>query len=228
MNKLTAIGLVALSTAALTSGCAYGITDDDYAGYDEPSLEVEAPGSPERARGPAGEFAEFPASEGVRPVVPELDPPAEEFVPQGVCGDSVIDAGEQCDDGNRMDEDGCSATCAVEHGNYCGGEPSVCISVCGDGVVALSEPCDDANNEDEDGCSAKCEVENGYECGSEPSICGPKCGDGIIAGFEECDDRNGKNKDGCSSDCTVEEGYYCDSQPSECELVCETGSSDDC
>jgi cysteine-rich repeat protein len=30
------------------------------------------------------------------------------------CGDGVIDSGEECDDGNRIDGDGCSATCEHE------------------------------------------------------------------------------------------------------------------
>src|SRR5512132_4160439 len=31
-----------------------------------------------------------------------------------VCGDGVIDAGEECDDGNVVGGDGCSATCVFE------------------------------------------------------------------------------------------------------------------
>lgn len=33
--------------------------------------------------------------------------------PAGVCGDGVIDAGEECDDGNSVDGDGCQADCTV-------------------------------------------------------------------------------------------------------------------
>jgi cysteine-rich repeat protein len=32
-----------------------------------------------------------------------------------VCGDGYVDYGEECDDGNLVDEDGCSATCEVEY-----------------------------------------------------------------------------------------------------------------
>lgn len=35
------------------------------------------------------------------------------------CGNSVLDAGEQCDDGNNSAGDGCSATCQVESGFQC-------------------------------------------------------------------------------------------------------------
>ncbi len=38
---------------------------------------------------------------------------------QAICGDSLADAGEQCDDGNVLDGDGCSATCQVEAGFEC-------------------------------------------------------------------------------------------------------------
>ena len=31
-----------------------------------------------------------------------------------VCGDGSLDAGEQCDDGNTLDGDGCSSTCRIE------------------------------------------------------------------------------------------------------------------
>jgi cysteine-rich repeat protein len=45
------------------------------------------------------------------------------------CGDGVIDAGEVCDDGNRIDFDGCSATCGVEVSSVCAREPSICVPV---------------------------------------------------------------------------------------------------
>src|SRR5215210_35264 len=31
-----------------------------------------------------------------------------------ICGDGVLDVGEQCDDGNLVNGDGCSKTCEVE------------------------------------------------------------------------------------------------------------------
>lgn len=42
------------------------------------------------------------------------------------CGNCVRDPGEQCDDGNRWNGDGCSAACSVEAGWSCRGAPSVC------------------------------------------------------------------------------------------------------
>ena len=37
----------------------------------------------------------------------------------GLCGNSVLDPGEQCDDGNSSNGDGCSDTCQVESGWTC-------------------------------------------------------------------------------------------------------------
>jgi len=94
-----------------------------------------------------------------------------------ICGNGSLDTGEQCDDGNSTDGDGCSAACSLES--------------CGDGVLDPSEECDDGNNVGNDGCSAICTVE--------------ECGDGIIQGAEECDDGNSIDGDGCSADCLIEE-----------------------
>ncbi|MEL7451555.1 MAG: choice-of-anchor J domain-containing protein [Pseudomonadota bacterium] len=37
----------------------------------------------------------------------------------GLCGNSILDAGEQCDDGNSVAGDGCSDTCQIEAGFEC-------------------------------------------------------------------------------------------------------------
>jgi cysteine-rich repeat protein len=68
---------------------------------------------------------------------------------------------EQCDDGNTIDGDGCSALCIKEY--------------CGDGVIQGTEECDDANNDNGDGCSSYCKTED--------------CGDLVVQTElgEECD-----------------------------------------
>lgn len=58
------------------------------------------------------------------------------------CGDERVDAGEQCDDGNPVGGDGCSATCFLEQ--------------CGSGQLDPGEQCDDGNTVGGDGCSATC------------------------------------------------------------------------
>ena len=63
------------------------------------------------------------------------------------CGDAVVDAdrGEECDDGNEVDGDGCDIDCVVR--------------ICGDGVVQGDEECDDGNTDNYDGCSAVCTLD---------------------------------------------------------------------
>ncbi len=76
------------------------------------------------------------------------------------CGDGVIDASEECDDGNTMLADGCS-NCVLEPRTRCVGEPSVCSSTCQDGIVDFDalEQCDDGNAINDDRCSDLCELE---------------------------------------------------------------------
>ncbi len=145
------------------------------------------------------------------------------------CGDGVIDAGEQCDQGggNVSNGDGCSSTCQIEAGFTCSGTPSVCTmtAVCGDGVIAGTEQCDDGNTANGDGCSATCTVQTGFSCSGNPSICTSVCGDGIVVGTEQCDDGNLVNGDGCSATCIVQVGYSCSGNPSNCSTICGDGTA---
>lgn len=64
----------------------------------------------------------------------------------GGCGDGVIESGEDCDDGNTKGGDGCSATCTVEAGYTCVGQPSKCRprpQAPGDVIVTeiMNNPC---------------------------------------------------------------------------------------
>ena len=61
-----------------------------------------------------------------------------------VCGDGVMEDGEECDDGNTAANDGCSPTCTIE------------VPVCGNGFVDVGEDCDDGNLVNGDGCSSAC------------------------------------------------------------------------
>ena len=62
-----------------------------------------------------------------------------------ICGDGIVGPGEECDDGNFSDGDGCSSNCTVEPGWQCVGEPSACSPVCGDGLIVGGEACDGDN-----------------------------------------------------------------------------------
>ncbi len=139
------------------------------------------------------------------------------------CGDGKIVAGENCDDQNNTNGDGCNAVCGIESGWQCNGEPSVCTPICGDGKLVGGEQCDDAGTTAGDGCSASCTVEKGWQCSGEPSVCTVVCGDGLIIEQEVCDDGNGSDGDGCSSSCVVEKGWYCSGEPSVCTTQCGDG-----
>lgn len=144
--------------------------------------------------------------------------------PGPMCGDGAFSPGEQCEDGNTLAGDGCSATCQVESGYFCGGRPSVCNTICGDGFVAGDEACDDDNASSGDGCSATCTVEPGWSCGGEPSACAAPCGDGVVAaGAETCDDGNVTPGDGCGATCVLESGWSCNAEPSVCTSGCGDG-----
>jgi fibro-slime domain-containing protein len=132
----------------------------------------------------------------------------------GACGDSVIQRGEGCDDGARVDDDGCSRICQLEANWSCteAGKPCVYLGVCGNGILTTNKACDDGNVQDGDGCSGDCqEVEPGYICRVPGKPCGPLCGDGVVRGYETCDDGNGVSGDGCSATCKVEPGFDCSS-----------------
>jgi fibro-slime domain-containing protein len=136
-------------------------------------------------------------------------------VPANVCGNSAINAGENCDDGNTLPNDGCSATCTVEAGWNCPtpGAPCKLISYCGNSVVDLDigESCDDGNTTGGDGCTTQCALEPNFVCPTpgKPCISTVKCGDGKITGTETCDDGNTLGGDGCSTACALEAGWIC-------------------
>lgn len=97
-------------------------------------------------------------------------------VPSQVCGNGLIEGLEVCDDDNTTAGDGCSASCNLEPGFECAGEPSRCAEPseeieCGDGRVEGIEGCDDGNERQSDGCSSQCQIETGFDCSGEPSVC---------------------------------------------------------
>jgi fibro-slime domain-containing protein len=127
------------------------------------------------------------------------------------CGDSVLQSGEACDDGNGVSGDGCAANCAALDKDYAcpvPGQSCVTTVSCGDGLVTGDELCDDGNQVDGDGCNADCRgVAAGWSCPIAGLRCeASSCGDGIVAGFEECDFATSSL--GCT-DCRIDAGYDC-------------------
>lgn len=133
-----------------------------------------------------------------------------------ICGNGVLEEGEECDDSNHRDNDGCSAVCDAEIG-ICGdgnvqkmlGEqceaathdptlPYACIAcrffsdACGNNTIDPGEECDEGTG-NSDAPNAHCRLDCSY----------PRCGDSIIdTEFgERCDDGNRLNGDGCDRFC---------------------------
>ncbi len=94
-----------------------------------------------------------------------------------VCGDSILtpydNYTEPCDDGNKLNGDGCSSTCKLESGYACRTPGQLCYQIaCGDGKVDYPETCDDGNAGEFDGCNfSDCHITNTYFCEGEPSAC---------------------------------------------------------
>ena len=147
-----------------------------------------------------------------------------------LCGNGELDAGEQCDDGNPLQGDGCNGVCNLEPNFACAQPGQLCVSTieCGDGEVAGEEACDDGGLADGDGCSATCTVEPNYGCstGTSGSVCIPivtaACGDSLVSSGEQCDDGDAEGGDGCSESCTVESGYVCSTVGQGCEPTLST------
>ncbi|MGB1276765.1 MAG: fibrinogen-like YCDxxxxGGGW domain-containing protein, partial [Nannocystaceae bacterium] len=144
----------------------------------------------------------------------ESDPtdPTETTEGPGVCGDGIVDDGEECDDGNDDNSDLCVAGCVA--------------ATCGDGYAGPGELCDDGNQEDLDSCNNQCSVH--------------ECGDGIVVEGDDCDDGNDDNTDACLDTCvsaSCGDGFVyagveaCDDgngdNTDECTTLCEAPACDD-
>lgn len=101
---------------------------------------------------------------------------SDDVVADPVCRNGVVEGAEACDDGNGIDNDGCSNDCVP--------------SFCGDGVTHETESCDDGNTSNEDACIEGCVA--------------ARCGDGFThIGVEDCDDGNIEEGDACLNSCVA-------------------------
>jgi cysteine-rich repeat protein len=100
---------------------------------------------------------------------------------KSTCGDRIVEADEECDDGNPYDDDDCLQNCK--------------LNTCGDGQInPRTEACDDDNGANGDGCDSNCTV--------------AACGNGVVTTGEMCDDGNGNDNDSCNNDCTISLNEY--------------------
>ncbi|HJL00247.1 MAG TPA: DUF4215 domain-containing protein [Polyangiaceae bacterium LLY-WYZ-15_(1-7)] len=112
------------------------------------------------------------------------------------CGDGFASraAGEQCDDGNDDDEDGCTSACLLT----CAEDAD-----CDDGLVCNGE---ETCNTERGFCSFGVNAADGTSCPEGECVFGAcealECGNGVVNSDEECDDGNATDGDGCEADCT--------------------------
>lgn len=137
---------------------------------------------------------------------------------QGDCGNGVLDAGEECDDNNFVDGDGCDYNCT--------------LTACGNGVGTAGEECDDGDGQD--GYFYNC---GGWGCTASGQGCNndctrSRCGDGFLnpqydggtLGGGICDDGNLVDGDGCDSNCTF---TACGNGIVTAGEACDDGNFDD-
>jgi len=152
-----------------------------------------------------------------------------------ICGNGVTQGDEECDDGDDLDDNGCTkeclftcvatrdtetvvndcnpnATCNETTHIWEGGHPlpdgTLCHrgeGYCQNGVCVLAT-CGDGVQEPNEDCDLG--DQNGVEGSGCTATCTDTvCGNGVIEGKEMCDDGNTENLDGCDYKCVPEVTY---------------------
>ncbi|CAD8069619.1 unnamed protein product [Paramecium sonneborni] len=156
-----------------------------------------------------------------------------------ICGDLIIVAEEDCDDGNSIQFDGCH-NCRFQCPAQCTTCNSItqfpCSDVCGDGIVSGLEECDDSHPIQLDSCyqckfqcQPQCTRCNRGVCQNclnfgwvlEPYTrrCIETCGDSYQVGNEQCEEMNTRMLDGC---------YNCQQSCQKSCLTCTINGCNQC
>ena len=151
-----------------------------------------------------------------------------------VCGDGILTAPEECDDGHNDGSHGCGAGClftclSTDSARNCApadpcAGPSTCDdsshlcsprtqlkdgTACGGGNLCLSGRCQPSGSTCGDGVvdgNEQCDPPDGVTCDAHCMTIGhATCGNGILEAGEQCDDGNTSNLDGCNSSCRFEQ-----------------------
>jgi cysteine-rich repeat protein len=112
------------------------------------------------------------------------------------CGDGFVSPGEECDDANMVNGDGCDSckfSCVSDDParNCAGLDPCVGTTTCDDVTHTCGDPVGDGEV-----CAMASVCVNG-------ACTVIVCGDGVMHPGEACDDGNLVDGDGCQSDCTL-------------------------
>ncbi len=146
---------------------------------------------------------------------PGFERPSPDAECETLCGDGAIARGEECDDGNDQDGDGCDAACAIEPGWACyepTGGASECEETCGDGLIDAAEECDlgpDNSDTEIDGCRTNCRRAG--------------CGDGVVDTGETCDDGDANSDEAVDACRTTCEPAFCGDGVRDTGEACDPG-----
>jgi len=176
---------------------------------------------------PSAGASSLPAGTSITGVTPgpiQSPPVSVGIVTNATCGNGRLEPGENCDDGNRLEGDGCSACCDEEIVGVPSRRCAEAPATCGNGRIDVGEVCDDGNAIRGDGCSNLCNfVEPGFEClvPAEPCRLLAACGDGVVSPGEACEPS--LMPTGCSLDCQIARHFTCASGACSYIATCGNG-----
>jgi cysteine-rich repeat protein len=155
--------------ALLTGSAALDAASPDVPGSGDPACEATDQRNVTRPQGARCDIGAFEGCAATGSTDGAFTAPSDDLANcSSSCGNGVVDADEQCDDGaaNGTPNDRCDAKCHLVRPptGPGGSEP-----VCGNGDLESGEQCDDGNTDDGDGCSSTCQLESPLTC--DPSLC---------------------------------------------------------